>query len=41
LISLCSFDSLKGAEWVESPWCGVFTDDEFKGNEYYYDVSKF
>ena len=41
LISLCSFDSLQGAEWTESPWCRVFSDEEFKGNEYYYDLSKF
>jgi hypothetical protein len=41
LMSLCSFDSLKGQDWVESPWCGAFTKDEFTQNEYWYDLSKF
>lgn len=41
LISLCAFDSIKGAEWVESPWCAVWTDEELRQNEYWYDVSKF
>jgi len=41
LISLCSFDSHKGQEWEKSPWCDVFTEQEFQGNEYYYDLSKF
>ena len=41
LLSLCSFDSLKGQDWVASPWCKVFTDAEFRQNEYYYDLSKF
>jgi len=41
LISLCAFDSIKGAEWVESPWCKVWTNDEMRQNEYWYDLSKF
>ena len=41
IISLCSFESLKGNIWIESPWCKLFTETEFKGNEYYYDLSKF
>ena len=41
LISLCSFDSLKGQNWIQSPWCDVFSKEEYKQNEYYYDLSKF
>jgi len=41
LMSLCSFDSLKGQDWIKSPWCDVFSEAEYKQNEYYYDLSKF
>ena len=41
IMSVCSFESILGEEWVESPWCGVFSDAQWGQNEYFYDVSKF
>ncbi|KAL7412073.1 histidine phosphatase superfamily [Mrakia frigida] len=41
LMSLCGFDSLRKVSPTTSPWCDVFTLEEWKQNEYYYDVSKY
>ena len=39
LMSLCAFHSL--AIMAPSPFCGLFTEEEFRGFEYFGDVSKF
>jgi Histidine phosphatase superfamily (branch 2) len=39
LISLCAFDTL--AKETPSPWCGVFSQREFDGFEYYGDLDKY
>lgn len=37
LMSLCGFDTA-AKNGMPSPWCDVFTTDEWKSNEYYYDM---
>jgi hypothetical protein len=39
LFSLCSFDSV--ATMKPSSWCKLFTPEDFKGFEYYADLSKY
>jgi hypothetical protein len=39
LLSLCAFDTVAAAR--ASPWCGVFTKDEFAAYEYYGDLGKY
>ncbi|KAG8946055.1 hypothetical protein FRC03_001515, partial [Tulasnella sp. 419] len=40
LMSLCGFETaLKNG--VKSPWCDVFTEEEWEANEYFYDVMKY
>ncbi|CED85258.1 Multiple inositol polyphosphate phosphatase [Phaffia rhodozyma] len=41
LMSLCGFDSVRPVKGRLSPWCNVFTLDEWKSNEYFYDLSKY
>lgn len=29
-MSLCGFESVRNLDYVESPWCAVFTKEEWK-----------
>ncbi|KEP49980.1 histidine acid phosphatase [Rhizoctonia solani 123E] len=40
LMNLCGFDSA-AKNGTASPWCGVFSMDEWKGYEYYHDLEKY
>ncbi|CUA76359.1 hypothetical protein RSOLAG22IIIB_12240 [Rhizoctonia solani] len=40
LMNLCGFDSA-AKNGSASPWCGVFTMDEWKSYEYYHDLEKY
>jgi hypothetical protein len=37
LMNLCGFDTA-AKDGKASPWCSVFTDDEWKSYEYYHDL---
>lgn len=37
LMSLCGFDTA-AKNGAPSPWCNVFTPQEWKSNQYYYDL---
>ncbi|CAE7208387.1 unnamed protein product [Rhizoctonia solani] len=40
LMNLCGFDSA-AKNGTASPWCGVFSMEEWKGYEYYHDLEKY
>ncbi|CAE6417610.1 unnamed protein product [Rhizoctonia solani] len=40
LMNLCGFDTA-AKDGKASPWCSVFTDDEWKSYEYYHDLEKY